>query len=1016
MSLCNAVNFEAAVRSDGANDVKMTVEHAPTITVVEGTKGTLFGKRFWLDGDQERQEVNMIMTSGTARRVLLAGESPLADLMALKNGLANQALVGGTYDPELPDEIPLVLKGQETPGATVSRSNDYFAWHNGVPGFITIDTDGRGPKDVAPFADERAPIDREALKAQLRLAWPGVLKANYAIMESSSAGLVAGERLLKGLNRWHTHIIAKDAADIPRFLEVLHKRLWLVGRGWLLLNSAGVLLERSAVDLALRVPAQPIFGPPELGPGLTRRVPPPEIVEGEPLDTHALPDLTSSEEDRFQALVLEAKRQAGATYADEIARRQEAHVLEVSKTRNISIEDAKRLVQSRRRGLLLGSDILCFDRLNRPVTVGEVLREPERYDGRSLADPIEGPEYGHGKAKVYVNQANERGPIIHSLAHGVGTVYRLRHDAESLEATFKALGREELGKQWLWHMGWAQLNAVEHEEIVEVLGDLLGKGRRMVKRAWAEHEEELAKKREQKRREELARNAMREGRTVIEHEPARLNVTIEQVWPLLADVYLHMGTLVSVREGVSDLPRIEEEQEAPPQMLFKKYNGNSLRARIEDAAVFVDQRHQPIPVPGALPHELLNAMDPKVLPVAGILEHPVVTPSGRVICQHGYDPETRLYFACDPSLWEPEQKLERSDAQAALKWLREKYLAEFPFTTPLDADGAIALALTYMERQMMAEAPAGAISAAVRAAGKTALAELIHAGFTGRGVPATPLPEAEEEIEKRLLSILRQGLGYVIFDNVREGRAVESESLASCITGTGGFMGRVLGESEMAASGGRLFWVATGVNILTSGDFNSRVLVCRLEPNPERPGGRRYSRELLAWARENRTQICKAFVTLSAAYLQSGEQVKVEPSRFAAWDRLVREPILWAGGEDVRALLVRNEDDDPIEKAKRKLLKGLAEKYDGRFYAKDLVSHITPMLAAPVLGLMADDLISEAYSELKPKTRPTAHSIGHLLRSLHGRWIDEMRLQGETDRKETMQWWVERRPEAPGPG
>jgi hypothetical protein len=58
--------------------------------------------------------------------------------------------------------------------------------------------------------------------------------------------------------------------------------------------------------------------------------------------------------------------------------------------------------------------------------VADVLADPRRFADETLADPIEGVEYGRGKAKILVRHNNGR-PFIHSFAHG-GASYELRLD------------------------------------------------------------------------------------------------------------------------------------------------------------------------------------------------------------------------------------------------------------------------------------------------------------------------------------------------------------------------------------------------------------------------------------------------------------------------------------------------------------------------------------------------------------------------------------------------------------
>ena len=53
----------------------------------------------------------------------------------------------------------------------------------------------------------------------------------------------------------------------------------------------------------------------------------------------------------------------------------------------------------------------------------EIVANPQKYDGKHCADPIEGPEYGASTATILVNGKGE--PWIYSHAHGATTDYSL---------------------------------------------------------------------------------------------------------------------------------------------------------------------------------------------------------------------------------------------------------------------------------------------------------------------------------------------------------------------------------------------------------------------------------------------------------------------------------------------------------------------------------------------------------------------------------------------------------------
>jgi hypothetical protein len=68
-------------------------------------------------------------------------------------------------------------------------------------------------------------------------------------------------------------------------------------------------------------------------------------------------------------------------------------------------------------------ELVFVDRELRGCTVGDVLRDPARFENATLADPIEGPSYGRTTAKVMRRKTDGR-PWIKSFAHG-GVTYSL---------------------------------------------------------------------------------------------------------------------------------------------------------------------------------------------------------------------------------------------------------------------------------------------------------------------------------------------------------------------------------------------------------------------------------------------------------------------------------------------------------------------------------------------------------------------------------------------------------------
>src|SRR5262249_18198876 len=107
----------------------------------------------------------------------------------------------------------------------------------------------------------------------------------------------------------------------------------------------------------------------------------------------------------------------------------------------VEIGRARRIVERQCSGVLLPEFVLPFDDSELDgSTVADVMADPSRFEGATLADPLEGVDYGRCKARIM--RRADGTPWIHSFAHG-RTVYDLRLDAGAAEAALAQSPREE---------------------------------------------------------------------------------------------------------------------------------------------------------------------------------------------------------------------------------------------------------------------------------------------------------------------------------------------------------------------------------------------------------------------------------------------------------------------------------------------------------------------------------------------------------------------------------------------
>jgi hypothetical protein len=279
----------------------------------------------------------------------------------------------------------------------------------------------------------------------------------------------------------HHYVQVKDAGDIERFLHDLHDRCWQHGLGWHLIGRAGQLLDRSLVDRMvaygerLCFEGAPIIEPP-LAQDIAKRTP--DVFEGEAIDTElVVPRLTEYERQRVHEAKA-ASTEALGRAAAEIRTQHDRKLAErISTKSGMPITSALRFVAARHRGVLLPDLDLDFDH-HGIVSVATLLADPDRFIGETLADPLEGADYGRCKAKVM--RADDGRLYIHSFAHG-RALYWVRHDARSAKAAIAQAPVDGLIDYAMVILATTEMEADELEDLVAIVAKKAGIGVRAVK-------------------------------------------------------------------------------------------------------------------------------------------------------------------------------------------------------------------------------------------------------------------------------------------------------------------------------------------------------------------------------------------------------------------------------------------------------------------------------------------------------------------------------------------------------
>jgi hypothetical protein len=442
-------------------------------------------KRILLD------EAGILRSDGSACRMArgVAQRTPITcigDLAAVIGGMqSDQAIALGSLWAGLPGTVEITTKrklnGGTLPGL-ISRTADNIVFPVGALGFAMLDHDTKGmPGDIAARLNELGGFWPALLSVLPVLG--GIARVSRA---STSAGLYRTDNgaSVAGSNGMHVYIALQNVADSARFLKSLHERCWLAGFGWMMVGVGGQMLERSIIDRMVGAPERLVFeGPPILVEPLaqewvSRR---PVVREGDWLDTIAeCPPLTVVDKARLDDLRIRAAHRL----ANESAKAREtfvgAQAERLAKRSGMSVWAGRAVVAKQCGGTLLPSVELPFDDPELAgKTVADVLADPAAFEGETLADPLEGIEYGRCKARI-MRRADGM-PWINSFAHG-RTTYELKLDAAAIRAAIAAADVGDVAAVLAELLTQADVEPPEQDALVTYAKERTGAGKRMIER------------------------------------------------------------------------------------------------------------------------------------------------------------------------------------------------------------------------------------------------------------------------------------------------------------------------------------------------------------------------------------------------------------------------------------------------------------------------------------------------------------------------------------------------------
>jgi hypothetical protein len=973
------------------------------ITVLTKANGPLTKRISLADGKVVSDGSACVMSAGSAQRARLTDVHALASLLGTLTSA--QAIALGALRPDLADQVKVVTKRKLNGQAqTIARTGADIRYQKDRPAFSLLDYDQKGmPVDVAA-ALERHGGYWSALCAVL----PALTNVARVTRYSTSAGLYCADTgtELPGSGGVHVFVPVRDGTDIERFLKVLHDRSWLAGLGWFMVGAGGQLLDRSIVDRMVGAPERLVFeGAPVLHPPLKqdtekRR---PIAVEGDTLDTlAACPPLTVAE----KARLTELKTKQAHRLAPERAKSRVAFIkhqaTRLAKRTGISAQAAERTIARQCDGVLLPDVELPFDDEELAhCSVADVLADPEKFEGATLADPLEGIDYGRCKARIM--RRADGTPWINSFAHG-RTVYELKLNTAALRTALARVADDAAARTFVELAMTADLDESELEELRNYTAKRSGINKRTISAMLKAAQE----KKTEKRLEELRQLALAQRQ---DPRPMIAGPALDEAWlpqmdtlndviggssaarPRLRNVD---GTMT--RAGKLGIPGTHifnstntEEGEStklppPEQWVLIPMNEMEVAEMIEQHIDFIDKNGRSVHLPMQFVRHYVTRHDGALPTVVATTTLPIVLADGVLLAPDGLDRLRGILFEIQNELRAilPDQNDCTADGvRAAMQFLTDKWLCD------VLADHAgkcilIAAALTIIERTLLPDRPAFFVTAGRRGSGKSTTVTMLIKAITGFAPAAAAWSTNEEERRKALLSHFIYGASYILWDNIARGAQISCPHIEKACTAAF-YSDRRLGVSEMVTAAASAIHFFTGNNIGPRGDLASRSLHIRLEVDRPDPENRKFKHpDPIGWTESHRAEILRALYTilLGNPALDQPRNAQAK-TRFKMWWRLVGSAVEHASklisphqNLDFQSLFLTQEEEDEDTASLAEALAIMAKQWPAKptFTAADVAEAVN---AGSQTGLLLRDFL---FPAMPPGALATPKSVGRRLK------------------------------------
>jgi len=298
------------------------------------------------------------------------------------------------------------------------------------------------------------------------------------------------------------------------------------------------------------------------------------------------------------------------------------------------------------------------------------------------------------------------------------------------------------------------------------------------------------------------------------------------------------------------------------------------------------------PLPAAYASTYLNQpLEMSRLPRLNLFTRNPTYTQGMRLVKPGFDHDSGIYYA--GAEIKPRDTTEHLDI----------LLRDFCFRTPADRTNYLAMMLTaLMMPRFIGSKPALLLNGNQPELGKSLLAQILAIVRDGHTVETASYNPNDEEFEKRLGQLVRDGLTTLIIDNAKaRGKTVSIDSAVLERSITDATLSyRLLGSSAAIRAENSHLFVITANSAEVSRDLFTRCVICNLQYEGD-PTKRHYSlADPEGFAAEKRTEILGELVGLAERWKAGGMALADVNTRFnkKGWGNIVGGILATAGEPD----------------------------------------------------------------------------------------------------------------------